>query len=235
MKRLFTFGCSYTSYVWSTWADILSYQAQEFYNYGRMGAGNHYIFNSLYECHQRHQLKPDDTVMVCWTNTAREDRYIDRNWVTPGNVYTQGTYPRDWVKRWVDERGCMVRDFAFVSAAKTLLEHTGVTWHFLSMVPMHQADQYQDSEHDPDNDVIKMYKDVLDTIKPSFKEVIHDRALIEYDMHHTPIEHLRYVERVLPQYPVSAEIRSQIEQEDATIRAGTYNRNYIPNTGVTRL
>jgi hypothetical protein len=103
------------------------------------------------------------------------------------------------------------------------------------MVPMHQADQYQDNDHNPDYDVLKLYQNVLDTIKPSFKEVIHDRIVIEYDMHHTPIEHLHYVERVLPQYPVSDDIRLQIEQEDAKIRNGTYNRNYVPNTGVVRL
>ena len=68
-----------------------------------------------------------------------------------------------------------------------------------------------------------------------FKEVIHDRIVIEYDMHHTPIEHLNYVERVLPQYPVSADTRLQIEQEDAKIRNGTYNRNHVPNTGIVRL
>jgi hypothetical protein len=237
MNRLFTFGCSYTSYVWRTWADALSDQAQEFQNWGRMGAGNHYIFNSVLECHQRNQFRADDTVIVCWTNTAREDRYVNQNWVTPGNVYTQGTYSQDWVKHWIDERGCLIRDLAFVSAVKTLLEHTGVTWHFLSMVPMHQNEQYKgrDRDLDPVYDVLTVYKDTIASINPSFQEVVHDRVVTKYDQHHTPVEHLRYLERVLPQYPVGDSVRLQMEQEDVTIRNGTYNPHNYPNTGIKRL
>ena len=46
-KRIFTFGCSFTNYLWSTWANILGYEFREaeFYNFGKSGAGNQYIFN----------------------------------------------------------------------------------------------------------------------------------------------------------------------------------------------
>ena len=46
--RLFTFGCSFTSYHWPTWANILAYDYDiPLYNYGLNGAGNQFIFNML--------------------------------------------------------------------------------------------------------------------------------------------------------------------------------------------
>jgi hypothetical protein len=46
MSRLFTFGCSFTNYRWSTWADCLAPEFDYFENWGQSGGGNHYIFNS---------------------------------------------------------------------------------------------------------------------------------------------------------------------------------------------
>jgi len=43
MSRLFTFGCSYTNYRWSTWADCLAPEFDYFENWGQSGGGNHYI------------------------------------------------------------------------------------------------------------------------------------------------------------------------------------------------
>jgi hypothetical protein len=68
MTRLFTFGCSFTNYRWSTWADCLAPEFDYFENWGQSGAGNHYIFNSMMEADQRHQFDEGDTVIVCWTN-----------------------------------------------------------------------------------------------------------------------------------------------------------------------
>ena len=47
MKRLFTFGCSVTEFIWPTWADILGREFDYYENWGRVGAGNLYIFNSI--------------------------------------------------------------------------------------------------------------------------------------------------------------------------------------------
>ena len=112
MNRLFTFGCSYTSYNWSTWADILGQSAQEFQNWGMLGTGNQFIFNSVHECHQRNRLQPGDTVVVCWTNAMRDDRYTN-GWNTLGNIYTQPLYDPAWVRKWITERGCLLRDLVY--------------------------------------------------------------------------------------------------------------------------
>ena len=80
MARLFTFGCSFTQYLWPTWANVLGREFAHFENWGRMAAGNQFIFNSLIECHLKKQLGPNDTVGIMWTNVFREDRYVNNQW-----------------------------------------------------------------------------------------------------------------------------------------------------------
>ena len=40
---LYTFGCSFTKYVWPTWADLLLSQVDG-ENWGMCGGGNKFIF-----------------------------------------------------------------------------------------------------------------------------------------------------------------------------------------------
>ena len=86
MKRLFTFGCSFTNYRWPTWADIVSQDYDYYENWGQRGGGNKYIYFSLIECHQRNNITADDTVMIMWSSQAREDKFLDNKWYTPGAI-----------------------------------------------------------------------------------------------------------------------------------------------------
>jgi len=63
MSRLFAFGCSFTNYSWSTWADCLAPEFDYFENWGQSGAGNDFIFNSVMECDQRYNFGANDTVL----------------------------------------------------------------------------------------------------------------------------------------------------------------------------
>ena len=74
-KRLFTFGCSFTSYTWKTWADILGQQAEEFYNFGQIGGGNEQIFFKIIEANKKYKF----TNMILWQcagHTITEKTYI---------------------------------------------------------------------------------------------------------------------------------------------------------------
>jgi hypothetical protein len=97
MSRLFTFGCSFTNYRWSTWADCLAPEFDYFQNWGQSGAGNQFIFNSVMECDQRYNFGPNDTVIVCWTDVMREDWYTVR-WQTHGNMVNNKIYNKDFEK-----------------------------------------------------------------------------------------------------------------------------------------
>ena len=172
MKRLFTFGCSFTSYPWPTWADILGKTFEHYENWGQSGAGNQYIFNSLVECNTRNRLTADDTVIIMWTNVAREDRYVNERWLTPGNIYTQNEYDAEFVKKFSDDRGYLIRDFATISATIDLLDKWGVNYDFLSMIPIDKVDQYSNKTSSEDQDVIDLYSDIFKKIKPSVYEIV---------------------------------------------------------------
>lgn len=219
MSKLYTFGCSFTQYWrWPTWADALGREFDHFENWGLCGAGNSYILYSLIECNQRNQLGPNDEVWIMWTNTSREDRYVNDRWLEGGNVYWSAgsQLPAEYVKKFACERGYLIRDMANIAAAKQLLDHWGCRYRFLSMVPFDDTNEQSDLGFNPDDvkrensDVRELYKDVLSSIEPSVYQVIFDgnwnsKPGIKCnfdprrrDFHPTPMEFVDYLEKIAP-------------------------------------
>lgn len=229
MKRFFAFGCSFTNYAWSTWADIIGAEFDISQNWGQTGAGNQYIFNSIVEANQRHCFGPNDTVVVCWTNVMREDRYIENRWVTLGNVATSNIFTKEFVADAVCERGMLIRDLVAMQAGKILLEHAGCNWHYTSLANMKWADPYNNVEM-LQQDVFDLYQDVLTCLRPSFIDVLgfeywyrdrdtrprHSNGGLDY--HPTPAQHLQWVDSVFPGWVTKQETRSKIAQENLNIQ-----------------
>lgn len=204
-KRFFAYGCSFTNYAWPTWADLIGENFDEYFNYGRPGAGNFYIFNSLMETDQYHKITKDDLVIIQWSCSSREDRYKDNKWLTQGGVANYYT-PAEMIK-FFDFRGYVIKDAAVIKATKTFLDNTGCEYYFLSMVPLTTNNTYKDLFNADTTDVGQLYKDVLDIIKPSFEEVIGTTGSIRpvtvnnvtiLDCHPLPSEHYDYISKVLP-------------------------------------
>ncbi len=215
--RFFAFGCSFTiNNTRPTWADIVGQQFAEYQNWARGGSGNQYIFNSLIECNLQNKFTPNDTIMIMWSSTTREDRYIaDRKgWVSNGNIYYQDMYSQDFVKQFACERGYLLRDLASITAACEMLRLWGVTYHQFAMIPLHITETRGYFINDPNQDVRDLYKPTLDQIGPSVYEVIFnstdwqkrksnfgawiDSEQTIRDSHPDPIEALEYVHAVLP-------------------------------------
>lgn len=253
-NRLFTFGCSFTQYWrWPTWADALGQQAKHFENWGLCGSGNSYSLYSLMECHQRHCIGPNDTVMIMWTNTSREDRYLKNRWQEGGNVYWSAgsKLPHDYVKNFTCERGFLIRDLAVIASAKHFLQSTGCTWKFMSMVPLDQTNEYSGLGNNPedivteDADVRTLYADVLDCILPSVYQTVFNgdwksRPGIPNtfdgrtrDFHSTPIEHVEYLDSVFPNW-IEHDTREWMKQCDVQARDNTLNWR-MPNLPKQRL
>jgi hypothetical protein len=209
--RLFTFGCSFTSYMWMTWPQIIGRHYQiPLYNFGLSGAGNHYMFNKVMQADQLYNFTKDDIVMVCWTNVGREDRYAYGNWHVTGNIFSSLVYPKDWVKRWVDADGCAVRDFAMIKAVDTLLQSRNCQHQYFAMCDIaQQIDQWAETPTSVEWRVSNMFKSTLDKILPNFKDVLWQGdhlvkkkkdsdlfGLKFVDGHPTPGEHLEYLQAV---------------------------------------
>ena len=272
MSRLFTFGCSFTSYKWPTWADILGKEFSYYENWGRSGAGNHYIFNALNECIARNAITTTDTVIVMWTNVMREDRYINHLWNTPGNIYTQNMYDSQFIKKFVDTRGCLIRDLAFIQSSKLILDFIGCKYIFTSMVPIDTPNQYFDTKIKDDNDVLLCYNTTIKHIRPSVFESIFNSnwnsrpyyskdcqdeklrwssvagiswpkfedyilniqinstikkeidtmfKLHRSDFHPTPLEHLEYINKIIPEIQVSLETHEWVKIMEEQVRSHT--------------
>ena len=212
-KRLFTFGCSFTGYNWGTWANVLAKELEpiEFYNFGRAGAGNHYIFNILMQADAMYNFTHEDLVIVQWTNVSREDRYTDE-WLTPGNIYSQKTYDLEFVRKYFTEYGASLRDYAFIKSAHEMLKHK-TQWHFLQMLDITAFKDQWDLETKKEdielNKLHALYHETLENLIPSFYDVLYsnqlkkkfkqDSKLINRyfkDGHPNPFEHYAYLKEV---------------------------------------
>lgn len=222
MDRLFTFGCSFTNYCWPTWANILGQQANHYENWGRPGGGNQFIFNSLTECVVRNNINETDTVIIMWTSISREDRYLkDRGWVTPGSIFNQTEYDKQFVSTMADPYWYLMRDLSIISATKIILQKLGCRWHFLSMLPLEYHDDSNYSKHHLriPNNIKELYRQDLDSILPNMYDTVFDsdwssrkhlKPLVD-DNHPTPLEHLIYLNTVLPQISINEDTVKLIE------------------------
>jgi hypothetical protein len=171
--RLFAFGCSFTQYYWPTWADILGKECDSYENWGRSGGGNQFIFHSLMECAIKKKISKDDTVIIMWTSVSREDRYVNHQWHTPGNIFCQSEYDKKFVKKFADIRGYSIRDFNTIYAAEQVLKTIGCKFYFLSMVSLTAPDPYShDKANNQISDVLLYVEPLLDQIRPSVHEII---------------------------------------------------------------
>jgi hypothetical protein len=175
MSRLFTFGCSFTNYSWPTWADILAKEFNYFQNWGRPGAGNQFIYHTLIECHLKNQINTDDTVVIMWSSSGRENRYVKGQWLTPGNIYNSNLYDKNYIKSWVDTRGFILRDLDLIYGALMILENIGCRYKFFSMLPLTTINDYSSEDFlSTVSDFLPYYKTILNKIEPSIFEVVFD-------------------------------------------------------------
>ena len=176
--RIFTFGCSFTNHqAWPTWANIIEKEYSNHYkleNWGREGACNYFVFNSIIECDIKNKINKDDIVIVMWTSMSRESRYVAGEWVTPGSIYNnRGVYPDEYVKRFADDRGYMIRDYSLIYSIDNLLKNIGCKYYFLSMIDLENADE-KDILKPKNHDLIKNYYTVLAKVRPSVHNIVFD-------------------------------------------------------------
>ena len=199
MGRLFTFGCSFTQYKWPTWADILGRQFDYYENWGKAGAGNQYIVNSITEAHLRNKFTPDDTIVVMWTSFLRLDMYTDKNvnfnnriykqgWFTPGNLdgWTKEMYGDKFCDIFINPRGCYIKDLPMMFLADQLLESIGCKKYYLSMVDVGMPTDIYDLsffkkmlrknavEDYECREPLELYSPIVEKIRPSVHNKIFD-------------------------------------------------------------
>ena len=139
-KRFFAFGCSYTNYVWPTWADIIGQDIPIYLNWGNPGAGNHFIFNSIVEADARYNFNKDDLVIVMWTYKEREDRYNNSMWMHDTTRTQEKTYGAQWFKKFGDDlRGFLIRDLGYIAGIQETIKKSN--WEQFCVGPLVNVDR----------------------------------------------------------------------------------------------
>lgn len=108
MSKIFIFGCSYTKYMWPTWADILKTEIGDrvIVNAG-CGLGNVAISHLMLESKLKEKWKHEDKIFVVWSSWNREDRFENR-WLNRGSIFTGDEYPQWFIDNfWSIENDCM--------------------------------------------------------------------------------------------------------------------------------
>ena len=149
-SRLFTFGCSFTRYHYPTWADIVGKNFVEFQNWGKVGAGNNFILNSLNECHLRNKLGPDDTVIIMWTGLSRIDYYQINDW---GHLHNQYYDLKSREYPYSCPLGYEMLSYAWMASVVHILDHTGCRWKM-----------FQWNRPELDSDAFALYQPLLNNI-----------------------------------------------------------------------
>jgi len=137
-KRMFMFGCSFTSHTWPTYANIIEHDTGILcYNFGKGGVSNVYISNLIAQCDAIYNFNSDDLVMVQFSGINREDRLIDNEWI---NIYRVAD--DDFVKDCVNDEHSLMRDWANIHYIDTLLKYKQTQYHLLSMNKIDTIDLY---------------------------------------------------------------------------------------------
>jgi hypothetical protein len=208
-KRLFVFGCSFTSYKWPTWADILSKEMPncEYYNFGQAGGGNLLINNRIAQANLKYKFSETDLVIVMFTSLCREDRYINNTWRVHGSVFNQEYYDKSFVKKYCDPNGYLVRDMALIEMSTHYLNSLSCTSLYLSIFDLDiEKDMLlETAKIDFNNSAVKLLKEIYR--KLDFPAVVTentdtsklgvtlktDRNELLYDGHPTPKQYLDFL------------------------------------------
>ena len=138
-KRFFAFGCSFTNYIWPSWADIVGQDIQHYENWGVMGAGNQFIFNSVIEANQRYKFTDTDLIMIMWSIVGREDRYLENQWSVAIQWKEEKIYEK-WLEKYgSDTRGLLIRDLAIIRSTQIILENLSCDWANMLLKPLASA------------------------------------------------------------------------------------------------
>ena len=196
--RFFSFGCSLTNYFWFTWADIVGANFDKFYNLGRGGVSNFYIFCRLMEIDERYNFNPDtDTVAIMTTGINRFSFMTDDvHWKTSGDVGDHDYTITGWSDDWA-----IYQSWISILSMKKFLEAKNIKHFFLKGLDFSHYIENKSNLFKVGKESLSRLRQIdaiLDVKSPLFSDnkVKHRDQL--NDGHPRPSNHLDYVEKELP-------------------------------------
>lgn len=235
-KRFFAFGCSFTGYIWPTWADVLAKEMPdaEYYNFGKSGAGNLFITSRLIEANTKLNFTENDLVVLMYSTFCREDRYITNNWLTPGNIFTQDVYDHGFIGKFADPKGYLLRDINLITTNLEYIRNQSCDIIPLMSVPFNHQNENDKSV----DDIIKAFKSTTESMPTSLLELEmkmnflphghryywHSDKEIFEDYHPGPMRYRNYLEKL--GFPLSNRSLTSIVEAEVKLKQ-TRTRNEI--------
>ncbi len=127
---MFTFGCSHTCYYWPTWADMISLEYKDYYNFGQPGTDNLSILNKLIRANDYFKITKDDTVLIMLTSWDRIDYYDDlAGWNGIGGITGDGVeeiYGRKFIENHMENYDYQIeKTYTILKSIKLILDSIG--------------------------------------------------------------------------------------------------------------
>lgn len=120
-KRIITFGCSWTEFLWPTWANVISDILEvPLFNQGTAGIGNVAILHKMLAWKLHYGFNDTDLVLVNWSSFHREDRIKNGYWRSGGNVVTSRFYNEKFVRNYWDEENDFVKNAGAIIMANEI-------------------------------------------------------------------------------------------------------------------
>ena len=133
MKRLFTFGCSYTIWSWPTWADYIGVNFDAYYNFARSGSDNKNILYNVLNANEKFNFTKDDTIIVMFTSFNRCSYFKQYELFNSGDlVEQQEQHP--FMNKYPYEAG-IYDSWLSAKSIKNFLDGKGVNYHLQQALP----------------------------------------------------------------------------------------------------
>jgi hypothetical protein len=139
--KIFAYGCSFTSYNWPSYADVLGLQ-YEVYNRGASGSGNERIFYMLMDDIRHKNIKQDDIVITQWSGVDRFN-YLKSNkqWIGDGNILLpHNKWIFSKIKKWYNPKYEYTKSINLILAARALINDIGCKHIEMSLNPIEPVD-----------------------------------------------------------------------------------------------
>lgn len=220
MPNLYTFGCSYTSYKYPTYANYIAPYFNKHINLGKPGAGNRLIYNKIVREIIDNNIKEDDLVLIQWSSLLREDRIYGEDWSAGGIISNTLHYDDEWVEKYFNPKQQATELLSYLTTLLPLLKTKtkNVRWFYMFepwigqlmgepvQIPKILSDKYHLLGETNLLDEIKKISDDDDCYLESIESYLIDNKLrggliyvydsfsnqVNPDDHPSPLDHYHY-------------------------------------------
>lgn len=250
-NRFFVFGCSFTFYRYPTWANIIRQMMPdiEFYNFAASGAGNMFISNRITEINNKYKFNDSDLIMIMWSTHCREDRFINKSWHIPGNIFSQQDYDEKFVRTKCDPLGYLIKDLSLIELTTGYLKTLSCDSYQMMSVPI--TSQHENDPRDLVDSVLETYKDLLDMFGLTLQEslinnkwpvgvsYINGHGVTEYEYHPDTVQYGEFLVKhgfilseTAKQYIIDSSIKAKESKSHEDLRKNFGKEFYFTINGV---